>query len=88
MKLASELRLDQLLTQFLPGFDHQGEGLGPPFLTRGSARCGRRGLIIKAPNGTLGLGAPSHRSASTKLMRSTPMCCRVDDWHLTRRTRF
>jgi hypothetical protein len=32
MKLASELLLDQLLTQFLPGFDHQRETLGPPFL--------------------------------------------------------
>jgi hypothetical protein len=32
MKLASELLLDHLLTQCLPGFDHQGEALGPPFL--------------------------------------------------------
>jgi hypothetical protein len=32
IKLASELLLDQLLTQFLPGFDHQREALGPPFL--------------------------------------------------------
>ena len=32
IKLASELSLDQLLTQFLPGFDHTREALGPPFL--------------------------------------------------------
>jgi hypothetical protein len=32
MKLASELLLDHLLTQFLPGFDHQWEALGSPFL--------------------------------------------------------
>ena len=32
IKLASELLLYQLLTQFLPGLDHQGETLGPPFL--------------------------------------------------------
>jgi hypothetical protein len=32
IKLASELLLDQLLTQCVPGFDHQGEALGPPFL--------------------------------------------------------
>src|SRR5918997_1279050 len=32
MKLVSELVLDQLLTQFLPGFDHKWEALGPPFL--------------------------------------------------------
>ena len=32
MKLASELLLDRLLTQFWPGFDHQGEALGPPLL--------------------------------------------------------
>jgi hypothetical protein len=32
MKLAAELLLYQLLTQFLPGLDHQGETLGPPFL--------------------------------------------------------
>ena len=32
MKLASEFLLKQLLTQFLPGFDHQWETLGPPFL--------------------------------------------------------
>ena len=28
MKLTSELLLDQLLTQYVSGFDHQGEGLG------------------------------------------------------------
>jgi hypothetical protein len=32
IKLASELLLDQLLTQCLPGFDHKWEALGPPFL--------------------------------------------------------
>jgi hypothetical protein len=32
MKLASDLILDQLLTEFLPGLDHEGETLGPPFL--------------------------------------------------------
>jgi hypothetical protein len=32
MKLASDLLVYQLLTQCLPGFDHQGEALGPPFL--------------------------------------------------------
>jgi hypothetical protein len=32
MKLASKLLVYQLLTQFLPGFDHQREALGPPFL--------------------------------------------------------
>jgi hypothetical protein len=32
MKLAPELLVYQLLTQFLPGFEHQGEALGPPFL--------------------------------------------------------
>ena len=32
IKLASGLLLDQLLTQCLPGFDHQREALGPPFL--------------------------------------------------------
>jgi hypothetical protein len=32
MKLTSELWLDQLLTQFLPGFDHEREALGPPLL--------------------------------------------------------
>jgi hypothetical protein len=32
MKLASELLLDHLLTQRLPGFDHQREALGSPFL--------------------------------------------------------
>jgi hypothetical protein len=32
MKLASERLLDQLLAQCLPGFDHQWETLGPPFL--------------------------------------------------------
>ena len=32
IKLASELLLDQLLTQCLPGFDHKREAFGPPFL--------------------------------------------------------
>jgi hypothetical protein len=32
MKLASELLLEQLLTQCLPGFDQQREALGAPFL--------------------------------------------------------
>src|SRR5688572_29563512 len=32
IKLACELLLYQLLTQFLPGLDHKGEALGPPFL--------------------------------------------------------
>jgi hypothetical protein len=32
MKLASELWLDQLLTQCLSGFDQKREALGPPFL--------------------------------------------------------
>jgi hypothetical protein len=32
MKLASELLLDQLLTQFLPGFDHEREALRSPLL--------------------------------------------------------
>src|SRR5687767_11315733 len=32
IKLASDLLVYQLLPQFLPGFDHQGEALGPPFL--------------------------------------------------------
>jgi hypothetical protein len=32
IKLASEFLLKQLLTQFLPGFDHKWETLGPPFL--------------------------------------------------------
>jgi hypothetical protein len=31
------------------------------------------GLMINAPNGIPGLGAPSHRSASRKLIRCTPM---------------
>jgi hypothetical protein len=32
MELPSELLLYQLLTQFLPGFDHEREALEPPFL--------------------------------------------------------
>jgi hypothetical protein len=32
INLASELWLDQLLTQCLPGCDHQWEALGSPFL--------------------------------------------------------
>jgi hypothetical protein len=32
IKLASELVLDQLLTQFLPGFDYTWAAFGPPFL--------------------------------------------------------
>jgi hypothetical protein len=32
IKLAAERWLDQLLTQFGPRCDHQGEGLGSPFL--------------------------------------------------------
>jgi hypothetical protein len=32
IKLASELLLDHLLTQFVPGFDHKREALGSPFL--------------------------------------------------------
>jgi hypothetical protein len=32
MKLASDLLVYQRLTQFLPGFDHKREALGPPFL--------------------------------------------------------
>jgi hypothetical protein len=32
MKLASARLVEQLLTQFLPGLDHEGEGLGSPFL--------------------------------------------------------
>ena len=32
IKLALERLLDSRLTQFVPGFDHQGEALGPPFL--------------------------------------------------------
>ena len=32
IKLASELWLDHLLTQFLPGFNHKREALGPSFL--------------------------------------------------------
>jgi hypothetical protein len=32
MKLASECILDQLLTQFLPGFNHERETLGSPLL--------------------------------------------------------
>jgi hypothetical protein len=32
IKLAAEHWLEQLLTQFVPRFDHQGEGFGPPFL--------------------------------------------------------
>jgi hypothetical protein len=32
MKLASARLVEQLLPQFLPGCDHEGEGLGSPFL--------------------------------------------------------
>jgi hypothetical protein len=32
IKLASEFLLDQLLTQYLPGFDHEREALGAPLL--------------------------------------------------------
>jgi hypothetical protein len=32
MKLASDRMVYQRLTQFLPGFDHTREALGPPFL--------------------------------------------------------
>jgi hypothetical protein len=32
IKLASELWLEQLRTQFLPGCDHQWEALGAPLL--------------------------------------------------------
>jgi hypothetical protein len=32
IKLAPERLPYQLLSQFLPGFEHQGEGLGPPLL--------------------------------------------------------
>ena len=32
MKLTSKLLLDQLLAQFLPGFDHQRDAFGPPLL--------------------------------------------------------
>ena len=34
------------------------------------------------------LGALSHRRASRKLIRSTPMCWSMADWHMTRRTRL
>ena len=44
MKGASERLLDQLLTQFLPGFDHTRAALGPPFLdARFPARRSDRG---------------------------------------------
>ena len=32
IKLASARLVEQLLPQFLPGLDHEGEGLGSPFL--------------------------------------------------------
>jgi hypothetical protein len=32
VKLTSELLLEQLLTQFLPGLDHQWEAFGAPLL--------------------------------------------------------
>ena len=45
-------------------------------------------LTIKAPNGIPVLGAPSHRSASRKLIRSMPRCWRMADWHMTIRIRL
>jgi hypothetical protein len=35
MKLTSELLLYELLTQCLPGFDHERKALGPPLLDTG-----------------------------------------------------
>jgi hypothetical protein len=40
INLTSDLLLDQLLTQFLPGFDHQRETLGPPPPLPGGAHLG------------------------------------------------
>jgi hypothetical protein len=66
----------------------KGKLLGRRFLTRGSSRCGRTGLMSKAPHGTPVLGALSHRRASKQLLRSTPMRRRVAAWHLIMRTRL
>jgi alkanesulfonate monooxygenase SsuD/methylene tetrahydromethanopterin reductase-like flavin-dependent oxidoreductase (luciferase family) len=88
IKLAAELLLYQLLTQFLAGFDHKREALGPPLLDARLRTMGRAGFTIKAANGILVFVAPSHRRASRKLIRSTPMCWSVADWHMTMRTRL
>jgi hypothetical protein len=64
-----------------------GKLLGRRFWTRGSTRWGRLGFTIQAPHGIPVLGALSHRSASKQLIRSTPICCYVADWHITIRTR-
>jgi len=79
MKLTSELLLEQLLSQFLPGFDHERDALGAPLLEPRLHPIGRAGFTINAMNGTPVLGAPSHRRASRQLIRSTAMCWSIAD---------
>jgi hypothetical protein len=66
----------------------QGKLFGRRFLTRGSTRCGRMGMMINTPHGIPLLGALSHRSASRQLSRSTPRCWRLADGPMTIRTRL
>ena len=44
IKLAAELVLYQLLMQCLPGYDHKGEALRPPFLDAGLHAMGSYGV--------------------------------------------
>jgi hypothetical protein len=74
MKLTPARLLSQPLTQFLPGFDHQGKGVGAPFFDARLHAMRSDGVTIKAPHGMPVLGALSQRRASTKLIRSTPRC--------------
>ena len=56
--------------------------------TQAAAADIRNRLIRKAPNGIPVLGAPSHRKASTTLIRSTGMFWSVAECHMTMRTRL
>ena len=50
IKLASELWLEQLLTQFLPGCDHQWEALGAPLFDARLHPMGTYGVHDEGPS--------------------------------------
>jgi len=60
MKFASGLSLYQRLTQFLPGFAHQGEAFGPPRLDAAPPVARRSTARMQASldtEGKVGIGA-------------------------------
>jgi hypothetical protein len=88
IQLASQLALQYLVTQCLPGFAHQGEPLGSPFLDARLHPMRADGVDEQGASRHPGVRGAELSQGIQKADPFHPVCWSMADWHMTRRTRL